>query len=604
MRNIVWENQYLGAPTSTETANQIQQIMQLVPSGMQNVEIGALRPEIFEAIPKEHFNQMKQIAKLTIRDFEKEGKPSPLSMHAPLIEPSGFRENKWEYETWKTNQAHLKNVVEKATDLGTSTPVNIHGSHTPSYITRYDKEKSKEYLQKIYKQADYAEEGREKYLENHKKEIELLKQNEYPDIMFVVDPSTGQLQQARIEEVHYPGKTILETPVDRLKTMNHTVWENKRREIVATHTEMDRVGQRIKGETGKAPDEFRTREEQLKYYEDHPGAGQFLRNYFVLEKHLNSQVNDALDKAIKTAELTENEKLFRGLKEVQKAGRIDTFNLITYPGFEPDVFVPVETFARGKASDTFAELALKGIDVVREKNKKLPREKQMPLNQAPVICVENVSPETAFGRGESMRDVIEESREKFVQKATERGISSSEAARLAEKLIGATWDVGHINLLKRYGYDDKKLMKELEKVKKDIKHVHITDNFGQWDAHLAPGMGNVPIKEILKELKPRMGEVRAIVEAGGYYQHFKQSPAPHVLRELNPPLYTVPGLPGWKEIGENYFFGSAGYVPGYGHFLPAEHFSMYGTGFSQLPTALGGTRAGEEKGKFAGTPMA
>jgi hypothetical protein len=96
--------------------------------------------------------------------------------------------------------------------------------------------------------------------------------------------------------------------------------------------------------------------------------------------------------------------------------------------------------------------------------------------------------------------------------------------------------------------------------------------------------------------------MRAIVEAGGYVQHFKQVPTMALMQEMNSPLYSAQASPNWGDTGR-YFFGSAGYGSGYGTFLPSEHYTMYGSGFSQLPTALGGVKGGGEKSKFSETPM-
>ena len=62
-----------------------------------------------------------------------------------------------------------------------------------------------------------------------------------------------------------------------------------------------------------------------------------------------------------------------------------------------------------------------------------------------------------------MRDIVKASQNKFVQKAVkDEGLSEREARRQAEKLIGVTWDVGHINMLKKYGFENKDVIKETQ----------------------------------------------------------------------------------------------------------------------------------------------
>jgi sugar phosphate isomerase/epimerase len=78
----------------------------------------------------------------------------------------------------------------------------------------------------------------------------------------------------------------------------------------------------------------------------------------------------------------------------------------------------------------------------------------------------------------------------------EQKLDEAKAEKEAEKLIGITWDVGHINMIRRFGYSEKDVIKEAGKVAPMLKHVHLSDNFGLEHTELPMGMGNVPIKEI------------------------------------------------------------------------------------------------------------
>ena len=185
-------------------------------------------------------------------------------------------------------------------------------------------------------------------------------------------------------------------------------------------------------------------------------------------------------------------------------------------------------------------------------------------------------------------------------------MNKDEADKIAEKLIGVTWDVGHINFLRKYGYDEEKVKEETRKIAPYIKQVHITDNFGFNDAHLPPGMGNAPIKEemeiIAKEMRKKGLEFKkgsVIVEAGAFVAQFKESPHPYTLEYFESPLYTYKTQPYWKDIWET----EGKYGLGYGQILPEQHFAMYGAGFSNLPTDLGGP-INQDRSRFAGTPNA
>jgi hypothetical protein len=75
------------------------------------------------------------------------------------------------------------------------------------------------------------------------------------------------------------------------------------------------------------------------------------------------------------------------------------------------------------------------------------------------------------------------------------------------------------------------------------------------------------------------------------------------LKYFNTPIYGFQKAPNWDEQSWSYFMGSGGYSGGYGTILPPVHFSEYGSGFTQLPTALGGQMPGQDRSKFSGMPM-
>ena len=88
LRNI-----YFSAPTSAaEPGKQIKDIIGLAGGGVKNVEIGQLRSrgdKSWETIPRQHFDMVRQTAKLTMGD------KAIVSVHAPIdVDPTGFKENK------------------------------------------------------------------------------------------------------------------------------------------------------------------------------------------------------------------------------------------------------------------------------------------------------------------------------------------------------------------------------------------------------------------------------------------------------------------------------------------------------------------------------
>ncbi len=251
-----------------------------------------------------------------------------------------------------------------------------------------------------------------------------------------------------------------------------------------------------------------------------------------------------------------------------------------------NMFAPTDEFAKKQAKKTFVELGLEAY----EKPTK------------PMIVIENFYPEHALSKPEVLAETIKEVREELAQRLVrEKGLSRERAKQEAKQLIGMNLDIGHVNLWKRYGKKDKELLKEVEKASPYIKHVHITDNFGDYDAHLPVGWGNAPIKEFIESLRKRGWKGRAILETFGAIQYggggfgVAQS-----MYQMGLPL--VPGGPSWEMAEGTYF--QAGYAFTTGPILPDVNFQTYGVGFSGLPYATGAQIGGQKPGqKFSGTPM-
>src|SRR3989338_9240569 len=84
----------LGAPTSPLVAKQLEEFSKSLNQGMKNVEIGTISADKFEFIPKQHFDEIRRLAKIT---------DSHVSVHAPLIDLAGFPSQEGE-RTWKEEQ--------------------------------------------------------------------------------------------------------------------------------------------------------------------------------------------------------------------------------------------------------------------------------------------------------------------------------------------------------------------------------------------------------------------------------------------------------------------------------------------------------------------
>jgi hypothetical protein len=239
-----------------------------------------------------------------------------------------------------------------------------------------------------------------------------------------------------------------------------------------------------------------------------------------------------------------------------------------------------------KSAETFANAAFHGYSKFKDK--------------APVVSIENPPAGTAgFSRAEDLQKVVNASRAKFVDKAVSEGMNKKEAENQAERLIGVTWDVGHINMLRKYGFSEKDVVEESKKVAPFVKHVHLSDNFGLEHTELPMGMGNVPMKEIMEHLGEKGFEAAKIIEAGNWWQHFKSPPFQETLSAFGSPIYGMKMAPYWNQAGGF----EQGYFTGYGQMLPQTNYETFGAGFSQLPMELGGQRQGGRGSRMSGRPM-
>lgn len=180
-------------------------------------------------------------------------------------------------------------------------------------------------------------------------------------------------------------------------------------------------------------------------------------------------------------------------------------------------------------------------------------------NNPVTVAIEHIFPERFGGHLEELKWVIKKSRERMVDMLTKpeieygasmapkgvtaeklkegimqpnpyyMGIGREEAQKLAERHIKATLDTGHINLWRKYWQDDPRKTKEqndesfnkwvlsqVESLAKEkmVGNVHLADNYGYHDDHLAPGQGNSPVRDIISILRKHGYDKAMTVEPG------------------------------------------------------------------------------------------
>jgi len=222
------------------------------------------------------------------------------------------------------------------------------------------------------------------------------------------------------------------------------------------------------------------------------------------------------------------------------------------------------------------------------------------------ITMENIFPERFGGHPDELKILINEARKEMVERLSHkyirdpankrekdpvtheitgeiikvpnpyyRGIPEEQARKEANEHIKATLDTGHLNTWRKYWQTDPKksieennnefnkwILKQVEDLARNnmIGNVHLTDNYGYQDDHLAPGQGNAPIKDVLKILKKHGYSGPLTVEPG--------SVAPSALPQQN-----------WSDVQYSYFGRS--YPPYFifGDFAPSRDWTLW----SQVP---------------------
>lgn len=585
----------MGGTTSIQTANQLREVSKLLNQGMKTTEVSVIQPEVFEMMPDEHLKEITRLNELT-------GAESTL--HAPLVEPSGVDTQQWSWSEQNRVAAEeqLKQVMTRSHKLNKqgNMPVTVHASNLPGTEMIPEQEKGKG-----------PETGR----------------------MIAIDQETGRPTNLEREETYWPGRTEFPegkkakgeifTPEERLEAINETQWKKTITDLDFYKKEADEIITRAEPNLfpyfEKLEKGEKLTQEELREYlpalEQFNRAGRFIQNVRLSFQNIfekAARFSDLDEPAIdpKTGKKTtvrgvlnnlsdEWKKLQKETEGVAKKGaesfhryqpeyiikqsRLLDDSMATLQQLpSPKQFIQIEDFAKDKSSETLANVALHAYKKFGEK--------------APIVSVENPPYGMAIASGKDLKELIKQTRNKFVEKAVKEGKSRGEAQRVAERLIGATWDTSHISMMRKQGFKGEDVTKETKEIAKYVKHLHYNDNFGSTHTDLPPGMGSLPMKDILKELEKGGFKGKRIFEGGNFFQHFQESPFVYTLETGGAPVYA--GGPTWNQVW-GYF---SPYYAGHGPVNPAIHHQTYGAGFQTLPVELGGEIPGG-RDRLAGAPM-
>lgn len=643
--------------TNPFVSKQVEEFGKALNSGVRNVEVGALQVEKLETIPKEHLREIKRLSEIT---------DTRVSLHGPIIDLSGFSEKGgWSEHQRQEAEQQVASVLDRAVllDKNGNIPVVFHASasgFSEVYDKTVEKESKDKYIADLQKKAEIYRESDPEAAKQFEEDARLYKEGKkhFVQALGVVNRETGQVEvlplQKKKEILTEFGAELAEkiwTPYEKLDSLNQNQWDEEKLKMLSLRKQITEIAERMQlksqqldalEKTGlkdskqyQAMIEANTRdidlmsshiqtlnhdinsmsatifdkfnkwtdkEDREKFYENKE-----MKNYRDEFKKIDNQlleVTNEFNEKIREAESKEEkEKLEKDARMIQQAilGRKNDIMVSAVSKMPaPDIWKPTEGFAQEKLAETVSSAI---ITFAKE-------HPDFDLSKAPVLAIENWHPNTPMGRAESLKEAVHMAREKFAEKLTSdkdfKGkYSKKDADKLAEKLIGATWDMGHINFLRKSGYSEeelkKKVIEETQKIADVVKHLHITDNFGFSDAHLPPGMGNVPVADIMETLKKAGFEGLGVAELGGYINEFGVNPYQRVIEHFDNPMYSENAMEGgmYKSIPK-YWQGSNYYQDPFVEF-PQQHFNLYSSSFTTLPKTFGG-QVGGEKSRFSDTP--
>lgn len=251
-----------------------------------------------------------------------------------------------------------------------------------------------------------------------------------------------------------------------------------------------------------------------------------------------------------------------------------------------------EGYALQESYDAYAQA---GISAMRQSIKLA---KEGKLKKPVAVAMENLFPESYGAHPDELKDLVLGSREKMASRLMkDYSLSSDQARKKADQHITATLDTGHVNMWRKYWITDPKktieendnnfdkwLVGKIGELAKAgvIGHVHLVDNFGYQDDHLAPGEGNSPIQKMVKALKENGYKGELIVEPGadwstdvtGFHSVMK------AWKLFGSPVYGAGSgggvvSRGWGQVGYGHFGENLPPYFVFGPYSPSEDWTLW-----------------------------
>jgi endonuclease IV len=580
----------IGVAVDSRTANQLKAVSDKLSSGAKVVEVQAVDPGTTDAIPQQQFKEIARLKKLVGNE---------VTFHGPLVEATGIGREGWDEGKRESAERQLLQAVRRGHDLDEKGNLVVTFHSTAA-------------LPEMETKVITTEDG---------KKVQKITE------IYVIDEKTHGISPIKVQ----PNYLLDEKgdPQKEIERQNRENWsrllthasynahqvENSLRSV----NQVSKIAKEYFSEddsttgTLKLYKSFQTEEGRKKIEKEvNPEQLDVLKSQFneinfgeVYLRDAYNEMQNLFDRAWLSAERNNHQEDLDKLKNLRKemlseinSGRfLDPVNLsksaellqkgvqvMTALDNTPQLIRPLKDFAKEKASETYGNVAYKAYKEFG--------------SSAPIISIENPPAGGGISRAEDLRDLVKASRDRFIENARSDGMSEDEAKKLANKHLGVTWDVGHINMIRKFGYSKEDVIEETKKIAPFVKHVHLSDNFGMEHTELPMGMGNVPTKEMLNLITQYNDKVKKIVETGGpWYQFFQKTPLRETFEAFGSPVFQGQGSY-WNTAAST----TGTYFGGFG-MNPDIHHSVYGAGFSSLPVELGGNLPGRGGSRLTGNPM-
>ena len=585
----------IGLTTDIRSANILQEVSTKLSAGVKYIDVTAVSPEVFDSMPKQQLKEVNRLAKLTGID---------IGMHGPVIGVAGMTQQGFSESDRENAERKVAEALIRGHELKPdgNILINFHsaeGVPGSQLLPPSERVKGAEARKLV---VVNRETGRMAPLEPERKYYPGRREEIKPEVEKKI--ISGEMKPEEVRKEHVISTPLekgrYETPEQRLDVLNKSEWDNSISQVIFNKERADQILEENRIYLKTIEPEILSG--KITKPEDLPTAvkQQAFRHYRTAESYLRDlhlQANNFFSRAYRYGTEHQQHELKKLSEQFKKdldkelgvfgeAKAMDNLiHELRKPNLAPNMNIPVDEFMLEKSSKTFGNAAFESYEKLKDK--------------APILVIENPPAGFALSTGKDIREMVDESRKQFVKKAIEKGMSESEAKTKAEKFIGATWDVGHINMLRRYGYSEEDIIRESKEIAPVLKQIHLSDNFGFEHTELPMGMGNVPIKEIMAKLGKKGFEARKLIEAGQWWQHFKTPPFQETLEAMGSPIYSMQMAPYWNQA----LGFQQGYFSGYGQMLPSINYEVFGAGFSQLPQELGGQMPGARGGRMSGRPM-